>query len=269
MDFDPVNSEHAIQTVGFILLFDGPFQSETIQALRSREDLLADLPAVQTPEAVQLEVGPSPTTRRVQGIQLSHLRPDGTPAWALRLFGNELAVECTRYTRWDRVWAAAQKYLQAGLQVAAHGADPRKLLVIGQVFIDAFLANREDYDLGNLLKRGPFVAEKVFSAGPTWHNHVGWFEWSEAYGLRSPCLNQLNIDALRPQEPSNKGLRINISHNQEVRLQKPVPIEEGKSELDRLMNTLHMNNKKMVNGLLTPQMAARIGLEDRNVATSS
>lgn len=273
MDFEPLNSEHAVQTVVFTLIFDRPFEPSTVEGLRSRKDLLADLPAVQLPETFALEMAAGsqlPVPRRLQGAQLSHLRPDGTPAWALRLVGNELAVECTRYTRWEKVWGTAHKYLQSGLDVAASEKAPRNLLIVGQTFVDAFVANQEDYDLGSLLKHSPRVAEMIFSAGPTWHNHVGWFEWTEAFGVRSPCLNQLNVDTARIPESAGRGqLRVNISHNQELRLQKPVLIEEGKAQISRLMDALHTNNKKLIKGLLTDKAAVRIGLEDQNVATSS
>jgi uncharacterized protein (TIGR04255 family) len=271
MHFDPLNRDHAVQIVVFTLLFDGAFQPTTLQALRSVKELLIDLPAVQAPEVFEVEatISGAPTLRRVQGTQLSHLRPDGTPAWSVRLIGNQLAVECTRYTRWEKVWGVAHKYLQVCLRMLSAEGESRKLLVVGQNFVDAFLANQEDFDVGTLLKRGPMIAEKIFSAGPTWHSHVGWFERSDAYGVRIPCLNQLNLDAIRSQDGPTPTLKITIAHNQELRLQQSVPIEEGDNELDGLMTTLHMHNKRVLKELLTAQMAARIGLEDSDVATPS
>src|SRR5216684_499762 len=99
MDFQPINSDHAVQSAAFTIAFDGLIPLSAIQGLRGRKELIADLPAVQSPEGLEINVaGPAlpPVQRRISGIQLSHLRPDGTPAWALRLMAQELAVECTR-----------------------------------------------------------------------------------------------------------------------------------------------------------------------------
>jgi hypothetical protein len=115
MDFDPLNSEHAIQSVAFTVAFDGMLSPGAIHDLRSRTEIIAELPAVQAPQGFEFNMGGAPTgggpiqRRMIAGVQLSHLRPDGTPAWALRMMGNELSVECTRYTRWDKVWGTASR----------------------------------------------------------------------------------------------------------------------------------------------------------------
>jgi hypothetical protein len=143
------------------------------------------------------------------------------------------------------------------------------VIVLGQLVVDSFFANREDYNLATLLARGPLLAEKIFTAGATWHNHVGWFERVEAYDTGIPCLKQLNIDAVRVQEASRQRIRIIISYNQEVRLQAPVSLQQCRNGLDGVMHTLHLKNKALITEILTPEMAARIGLEQRNATTAS
>lgn len=253
MDFRPLNSDHAVQTASFNFLLDGIVPPEAAQALRYRKELLAELPAVQNPEVLELTPGGVTKAQRIGGIQLSHLRPDGTPSWALRIVGNEVSVECSRYTRWDRVWESASRYLSAGLEAAQQAK--RQVMVVGLTVADTFIANREPYDLRTLLREGPNLADRVFRAGPTWHNHIGWFGQSASLKPGSYWLNQLNIDAARISDE----LRINIAHNQELRQDQPSPIDLA--QLPNLFRELHLHNKEVLFELLRPEMAQQIGLK--------
>jgi hypothetical protein len=259
MDFRPVNSDHAVQSAAFSVLFDGAIPAPAIQSLRSRKDLTAELPAIQTPEAFEFNVGGGTpqVPQRLGGIQFSHLRPDGTPAWALRMVGNDLTVECTRYTRWERVWETTRKYLNAGLGVAQ--PSKRKVALIAHAVVDVFVANREDYDLTSLLRQSPLLAERVFSSGPTWHNHIGWFSEPMIDGPKAVWLNQLNVDAVRI--PPDNQLVIQITHNQELRFAPAVEMSEMLPHLDRWFSDLHLANKRVLSDVLNSSVAKQIGLD--------
>lgn len=255
MDFRPINSDHAVLSASCSVVFDQPVATAQLNALRGRSDLLVELPAVQLPEGIELQIGPGqlvPRPHRRTGVQMSHLRPDGTAAWALRLMGGQLGVDCNRYTRWDRVWTTAKKYLLAGLEAAAG----RKVGTVGLVVVDAFVANREDYELTSLLQPGPSLAARVFSAGPTWHNHLGWFDEQPTFLADSHWLNQLNVDAAR-LEPNE--LRIQITHNQEFRFDHPRDLPSS-DDLDLWFSNFHLNNKRVLSDLLEPSVSRQIGL---------
>ncbi len=267
MDFDPLNSEHSVQSANFTVIFDGAAPAASAQLLRARTDLLEELPAIQQPEGVEVAVGQGnalPTTRRFTGIQLSHLRPDGTPAWALQLMNNSLAVECTRYTRWNRVWDAAHRYLDAGLDAVSNAGQNklRKVTTIGHQMVDIFVAKAEPYELDELIQQNDLVASRIFTAGPTWHSHVGWFEQPSDENIL--WLAQLNVDAVRTSgttRPEGRSiLRIGISHNQEIRFRIPIETNEAKRQLDSRMGELHLMNKRILRKILSPQMASRIAL---------
>jgi uncharacterized protein (TIGR04255 family) len=265
MDFKPINGEHSVQAATFTVAFDGSIHASAVQYLQSQKELLQDLPAVQQPQVLEMTMaGSNPVPRRVGGIQMSHLRPDGTAAWQLRLIGNELSVECTRYTRWHHVWNAARQYLIAGLEAAKVRA-PRNVAIIGHHVVDVFVARTDSYDISTLLKSSDLVAPKIFRAGPTWHNHLGWFEPIDE--PEKAWLIQVNIDAVRNQEgplSSQKQLRVQIVHNQELRFTSPIAIEQAEGELDVQMNKLHSKNKSILGALLTVKMAKQIGLESKN-----
>jgi uncharacterized protein (TIGR04255 family) len=260
MDFEPINEDHAVQSAVFSLVLDGPVSQIAIQGLGRRRDLISELPAVQNPEGFELSgvpgAGGVPAPRRMLGVQLAHLRPDGTPAWALRMMGQEIAVECTRYTRWNRIWETARRYLKGALGEIPPGERARKIAILGHTVVDQFIANRDEYDLSDLLKKNRFLADNAFRAGPTWHNHVGWFESVEN---SQAWLNQLNIDALR----DNSGqLLVQITHNQEMRFVSSFELSAVDSFLDDTMNRLHVQNKIVLDELLTPNMAKKIGIRE-------
>ena len=267
MDFRPISGEHSVQSAVFTVFFDGAVHPSAVQYLQTRSDLLRDLPAVQQPQAIEmLMTGTAPVSRPLSGVQLSHLRPDGSAAWALRLVGNELSVECTRYTRWRTVWKAAQAYLMAGLEAAGtRKENGRKVAVLGHNVLDVFVAQADPYNLSTLLKPSDLVAPKIFVAGSTWHNHVGWFEPLNAGNVA--WLIQVNIDAVRGPPgplPAQTELRVQIMHNQELRFTAPVAIDELTGELDARMNKLHLMNKHILSELLTAEMARQIGLGEQN-----
>lgn len=261
MDFQPCNSDHAIQSATFTLTFATFLPAAGVNVLRSRADIVAELPAIQAPQGVALNLAPAstlggvPLQRRIPGVQLSHLRPDGTPAWALRMMGPELAVECNRYTRWDRVWDTASRYIGAGLEAARSIEKAPRVAVIAHNIVDLFIAGSEKYDLSTLMKKSDLVASNIFSSGSNWHNHLGWFmpKAEENYGW----LNQLNIDGIKL--PSGQ-YAVQFSHNQELRFTNAIEITEAEGLLTHRMNALHLNNKKVLSELLTEQMIIKIGL---------
>ena len=102
-DFVPFNSEHAVVAAAFTIVLDGEVSPSVVQDLRARKDLSTELPAFHTPEFFEFSPGSGTKFLPRSAVQLSHLRPDGTPAWLLRLLGRQLSVECTRYSRWRRL----------------------------------------------------------------------------------------------------------------------------------------------------------------------
>jgi uncharacterized protein (TIGR04255 family) len=265
MDFDPINSDHAVQTIVFTLSFDRPISSLVASSISKNTGLLKELPAIQQLEGytVQIDSGAQSAPVKISGMQLAHMRPDGSPSWALRLMGHELAVECTRYTRWEKVWEASHRYLQAGLDAIQAGSEMLKVRVLAQQVVDVFFPKAEPYKLGTLLKHSDLVARRVFEAGPTWHSHVGWFEQSKFNGAPAPRLSQLHLDALKLPDSasvSKQRLRVQINHNREFRLDAPISIDVCRRNLNPTMIEMHNDNKTVLTALLADEMAKRIGL---------
>ena len=197
----------------------------------------------------------------------SFLRPDGKPAWVYRFIAGEIAVECSRYTRWDRIWASAHNYLKMGFEIIKGNEPNRKVVTCSLSVTDRFRATTENYSLKHLFKQSSFIPDKLLQFTGQWHNHSGWFE-----SLNSDnSLQNLNFDA--HHEPriivpgQGQELVIDVLHLQQLRYPAPILIsefdEEGKSRLDSGMRLMHENNKAIMVDLLTDEMAKKVGLVRR------
>lgn len=273
MEFIPINDDHAIQAVKFTVVFDRPLSSETVAELRLQHRLWRrDLPAMSVPQAFEFEVdaiSARPRSVTANGVEFSYLRPDGSPAWVLRFLGPELNVECSRYTRWAQVWEQAQGYICKGLNVVGR-AEPRKQVqLLGLTVVDRFKAQNDSYDLRALLSDSKYVHKAAFEAGPTWHSHFGWFEYSRDHFT----LNNLNVDARKePYPDSGAGepgdIYIIVTHTQQRRYKAPIQnlgdAAGPTAWLTADMDDMHHKNKSVMSELLTKSVKQRIGLEDRD-----
>jgi uncharacterized protein (TIGR04255 family) len=274
MAFKPINDDHAIQFVRFTLTFDRPLSPSEVRVIQTNHRLWRDdLPAISVPQGVALQmnqhtgmVQPAP----VVGVEFSLQRPDGSPAWALRFVGNEIVVECTRYSRWDRVWTNASTHFAKALTVAgasAASATVIELAAISLEVVDAFVSDETDMDLSSVIRTGPYISEHVFSCGPVWHLHHGWFTEPES----DPVLERLNLTATR-EEPSNGGgapaetIKLLIEHAQQKRLRNRIGLSENISAtaqtIHAAMEIMHRKNKTLLSSLLVPGVAQQIGLAE-------
>jgi uncharacterized protein (TIGR04255 family) len=201
--------------------------------------------------------GAKPMTGR--GLEFSFLRPDGTPAWQLRVEPSGIVVECTRYSRWDRIWVAASNHLRIALEVLS-GSEDSDTGVAGAAlhFVDRFIDESGDGHYDALFQQTSRLPSAAFSFGDVWHNNSGWFDESvKDY----PVLHNLNVIASRAVPPA---ITVDIVHVQQLRYPVPTTISDFKQNFDTLfsdaMQRLHDNNKAMVLELITDVMAQQIGL---------
>lgn len=264
-DFVPVNDDHAVESVTFQLVFSQPFSPDCFNQLAAHHHLWkAELPAFDqggNPPMVTFGTVSVPTF--LSSVSFSHIRPDGSPAWQLRLDGPVLSVSCTRYTRWERVWGTALSLLrQAHGVLAAIPGVPQ--FVTGMLVVaDAFSTSLVQYDVRDLLKPSRYLASHVTDAGPRWHNNLGWFE---NLGDEAATLHNLNVSSgiVTDAGEGTSHVRVQIAHHLELRLASAMDLaqldlNEG-GWLDCRMAELHLSNKRVVQELLTTSVAERIGL---------
>lgn len=263
--FQPVNDDHAIDRVEFALTFARPFEPTDLDVIRSRHELWrADLPRISEPAIFALNFdGPNKPVRPepMSGIEFSFVRPDGTSVWALRLIGNQAIVECTRYSRWAKVWGAAQRHLENLLEVLNDQDVPNPIASVSLAVIDAFTVDPATYKLDELLQPGDLVPAAIFSRGLNWHVHAGWFEIANAQQV----LHNMNVDSMvRPPGPTGPLASVSILHTMVLARDANsdgVDRAADKGWLAHAMENLHMSNKSLMSALVTPSLLQRIGLK--------
>jgi uncharacterized protein (TIGR04255 family) len=177
--------------------------------------------------------------------------------WLLRIEEAETAVHCTRYTRWDDVWAQARRFL--GLVFGQLSPAP-PITHLGLRYIDRFFYEGERAACrADLLLRtdSDYLTRKAHSSGVHWHVHSGWFDSWQAPWKR--CLNQLNVGAADVED----RLAVTIDHNNFAELLEPLPVTPSTLEsgpIAAAMETMHRNNKAVLANLLIPEMARQIRL---------
>lgn len=261
--FQPINDDHAIEQVTFTIGFARPFTEADLAVFRKRHDLWADtLPAMRDPAvfAVQIEDGSAVRVEKAPGVEFAFMRPDGSPVWAMRVLGPEIVVECTRYSRWARVWGAAQRYFGLALDLVSEGeGEPNAMLRTSLVVQDAFKAPADGADLRSLFVNTDLLPEAMFGRGSDWHVNTGWF--SDLETLR--VLHNLNIDGAG--DVASNIARVRIQHVMTV-IRGPADVNETASErrdwLGKAMDALHLENKALVGRLLQPALLNRIGMPE-------
>lgn len=271
MSFDPINDDHAVQSVTFSVLFDRPLDQRTIVHVQSSHDRWRpDLPAVQAPQIFGIEIGAGGSPRQINGhgVEFSYLRPDGTPAWQLRFEGQAIHVECTRYTRWERIWQVARGHLETALAVIEEGSFEAQSNVIATTlqYVDRFSTSDVHYDLSLLLTHNEYIPPRVFAQGDLWHAHQGWFDRSHDLG---PLLNNLNLDARHEPPDDQSRILITLLHLQQLRYAEHLSLtsyrEQISNQLDAVMQSLHEKNKALISSILSEDMKNRIGLSAVNL----
>ncbi len=262
--FQPVNDDHAIDRVEFALTFARAFNAHDLKVVRDHHELWqGDLPRVAEPTVFAFNMGgPNKPVRPepVAGLEFSFVRPDGSAVWALRLLGNHAAVECTRYSRWAKVWGAAQRYLESVVNVFSYQEPPNPIANVALTVVDVFTTEAAAYDLSALLQEGDLLPAASFKRGVNWHAYSGWFQTGDCR-----VLHNVNIDSVElPPGPAGTLASVSITHSMVLtRLAIPevVDREADKVWLSQSMENLHLENKSVVATLVIPALLQRIGLK--------
>jgi uncharacterized protein (TIGR04255 family) len=254
--FVPVNGDHAVFTVAFAVQFDDFVTPPDLQAFANQlPDIQADLPANSVIN-----------NENEFGVLFSYRRPDSSAVWALRFAGNSIAVECTQYTRWERVSSQAFKYLTAAITALLErrpdiGFGQRSLQVRDKFIQD----DSAEYDISSALKPSDLLIPSIFSAGKAWHSHFGWFE--DFYVEDETVLNRLEVASSGgdvfdvAQRSATHQWSLIIDHFQEVR-SALLDGEEIIQRLDSDYGSLHKKNKEVLTKVLTDEMQDVISLWD-------
>jgi len=266
--FIAANSDHAITSAEFQVTFANPVPQTLIGRLqRERHQWRDELPAMSFAKNVAVNMrGDDPELRTSRGIEFAFLRPDGTPAWLLAVVGQQLIIQCNRYTRWRSVSETAFKLFKKLLPIFEEEIPDCAVISLVLAMQDDFFWSEEEsqYDLSLLFQDCDLISRKIMSSGSVWHSRTAWFE---AQSDDVTTLIHVNVGGTRDDEMAEqKGLacHVSIENLQDRRFRDGRKLTDIRTnfseELAGAYEALHKSNKEILQELLTQQVTEEIGL---------
>jgi uncharacterized protein (TIGR04255 family) len=266
MPFAPIHEDNAIERIIFVAISDTPLSRQAVERSSLRKRLRQELPAASNAQLIEQtqNADGTVTNHAFDGIEFSFVRPDATPIWTLRILGRQVIVECTRYTRWDKIWPRARGYIADALTLTLQAKKDAKLISFQISYQDRFHPNSDEIDYTTLLKSSPFLSSFLKESGRMWHQHLGWFDSFE----QTAVLNNLNIDVqssnLEEWKTQGRGnISVSISHLQELKAASTdveAFISSQSVNIDAVANRMRIRNKEIMESLLVEEMQGQISL---------
>ena len=260
--FEPCNENHAITEVVFAVVgLQGftPDDRSSVKAAHSKWQGL--LPSLGEGGVLNISVGapdaalPPPP---IADLAFARFRADGELEWRLLLTHEALVANCRSYTRWKDVWTVVRN-LFAGVAGALHSRE-QKVKSFVLEYVDVFrLVGDDRYDARNLLQESDSVPPGIFSRGPNWHLHQGWFV--DAQGpVPGHTLRRMHIEST--VEDGCPQVHFHTSHTFDVQDTPDLRsmFAEPHTLVDDLFSYLHQSSKALLADFLTVEMAKRISL---------
>lgn len=266
----PLNPNNAIESASFVVVFvRGLAKPSFIKLSQALASLADELPGVG-PEEVDIATSGMPKLPglRIKTMQTSRFtaKKDGTPAWLVQATGNVVQVQCHEYTKFKDVWGTARRYLQCALSAID---EQIPVAEIGFQVIDKFThpegGDWAEYEMTELFdSESVYLTPKSRNSGVLWHVYQGWFDEFDG----NQILHQLNLS--NTVVNATQALHTFIDHRGALRSPseekllelKPFvePQTDGSFKLDALFNELHVQNRAVIEDLLTPEKLELIGI---------
>ena len=227
-----------------------PLQSFTIQhGAQFGPGVGVGLPQPQVIQAPQF-------VTQAAGFDLRRFEPGGTISWVTSIRSEFLSCNCSVYDRWKNVSPKAlsilRPFVNAALSVGA------QISAIGLQYQDAFrlLDGVSPEVTKELFRRDcEWLPGHVFSEPSFWHCHQGWFSKGPD-GRR--LLNNVTTDISDVSGVS--FARIGGQHRVfSTSFDTTSALTIDASDIDRILECLHDENKKVINGMLSDGALEAIG----------
>ncbi len=269
MRVTPAHGDHAIVEVAFQVELDRPWSPEDLGNLERLAPSVRD----ELPACRRLEMQPPPQGIVWPGpagpsLEFAAYRRNGSFEWRVLCAAATVTVNCSAYTRWQRVSDAVLRYLRGVFQ----HTEQRAVRALTLQYIDEFLIDSDGpIDWSQLFDLGCDLLPPAFpSRGAVWHLHQGWFTDLAAEVARTSSesgrlLERLHLDSgqralLGADRPEHF---VRIDHYQRLELVHPLETGALLHEPDPLRNAfdeLHERNKTRLAALLCEDVKKRIGL---------
>jgi uncharacterized protein (TIGR04255 family) len=262
----PAAGKHAIEVMALAVEWGVPISSDVIAEIRALHAgstrLREFLPRVELLQGLTVSIGtdgPLLGTAGAGGIQLSRHSVDGTPTWLVHVRPDLLSCSCMEYDRWETTKPKALDVLTPVIALAVAQGYPMQ--AVGVQYQDAFRVetNSPISAARQLFLNGTaWLSPRIWLEDGPWHIHQGWF--SAGMGGRL-VHNVMNVDVTTDEQGCL--FRINGQHRM-LALGHPkganaIPILP--SDVALALDSLHIENKRVLVQLLNQRVCDQIGLE--------
>lgn len=204
----------------------------------------------------QQVVQPPQFVSQAAGFDLRRIEPSGTTSWVTSIRPDVLSCNCSIYDRWKNVSSNALSILRPFVNAAlGSGA---QINAIGLQYQDAFrLLDGVSPEVSKELFRQDcaWLPGHVFNESSFWHCHQGWFSKGPD-GRR--LLNNVNTDISNINDVC--FARIGGQHRIfSTSFDATTELKIDASDIDRILECLHDENKKVINGMLSNGALEAIG----------
>jgi uncharacterized protein (TIGR04255 family) len=276
--FEPVGGAHAIEIMAIGIEWATPLDEAQLAALQAvydqtgqiREFLPQHSPLqsftiqhlarfgvdVGSPQPQPQVVQPPQFVSQIAGFDLRRFELNGAISWVTSIRPELLSCNCSLYDRWKNVSPRASSILRPFVDAALSGG--AQINAIGLQYQDAFrLPDGASPDVTKELFRQDCVwlPGHVFNEPSFWHCHQGWFSRGPD-GRR--LLNNVTTDISNVNDAC--FARIGGQHRVfAASFDATSPLKIEAADMDRFLDCLHDENKKVINGMLSNRALEAIG----------
>lgn len=195
--------------------------------------------------------------------------PDGSQQ--LVITPNSINYASQQYIRWA---SFINQFLQLSAESIVAFEEAVSQTSVRLEYWDRFIwtGDWSTFDLSKLIdSENGFISKNVARSQREWHNHSGWFEYSEqerrltnlnvdvaAVALGQP--NSSNVQSLPPQVSSGTFPSVGVYTMMEDQAAIGYSTQFSTTPVVERLNTLHIDLKKLIGNLLIRGMSKRIGL---------
>lgn len=274
----PVGGTHAIEIMAIGIEWVSPLDEAQLAALQKVYDETSQIkeflpqhspvqvftiqhaaqfgPSVGGPQPQPQVVLPPQFVSQAAGFDLRRMEPSGTTSWVTSIRPEFLSCNCSVYDRWKNVSLKALSILRPFVNAALSAG--AQISAIGLQYQDAFrLLDGVSPEVSKELFRQDcaWLPGHVFDEPSFWHCHQGWFS-KGSDGRR--LLNNVTTDISNINDIC--FARIGGQHRIfSTSFDTTTTLKINASDIDRILECLHDENKKVINGMLSDGALEAIG----------
>lgn len=263
----PITETHAIQSVIFVLEWQGEVSDHALQEVHAlAPNLKSHFPVSTVQKVVMVNLdqaaGGFPAVQQngdaVGGVVFQRMGKFGQVASQMVISRNNCLVAINEYSRWDPILEAVMRYFKIVLPSILK---EKSISSVALQYNDMFTWKDEPANL-NLREvfrnNTPYLAPNSFEQKGLWHCHHGYVR--EIEDVEGTCLDNINVSVVNNQD--DRAIQILTSHKLTLKSPLRIATKDYLQSIEKYQNILHRENKSVLRKLLSDEVCAKIKLSE-------